>query len=47
MELALLTRGAVLINAGRGPIVDQATLNNSLIDGHLRGAGLDLWYNYL
>jgi phosphoglycerate dehydrogenase-like enzyme len=45
-ELAQLPRGAVLVNVGRGPIVDPAALYKSLEEGHLRGAGLDVWYNY-
>jgi phosphoglycerate dehydrogenase-like enzyme len=45
-ELALLPPGAVLVNVGRGPIVDSEALYNSLRDGHLRAAGLDVWYNY-
>jgi phosphoglycerate dehydrogenase-like enzyme len=45
-ELALLPRGAVLVNVGRGPIVDPAALYSALKEGHLRGAGLDVWYNY-
>lgn len=45
-ELALLAPGAVLVNVGRGPIVDPAALYNALKEGHLRGAGLDVWYNY-
>jgi len=36
----------VLVNVGRGSIVDSAALYHSLKDGHLRGAGLDVWYNY-
>ena len=45
-ELALLPRGAVLVNVGRGPVVDPAALYKSLKEGHLRGAGIDVWYNY-
>ena len=45
-ELALLPRGAVLVNIGRGPIVNEAALYNALRDGTLRGAGIDVWYNY-
>lgn len=45
-ELALLPPGAVLANIGRGPIVDQAALYAVLASGHLRAAGLDVWYNY-
>ena len=45
-ELALLPPGAVLVNVGRGPIVDEAALYNALHDGTLYAAGLDVWYNY-
>ncbi len=45
-ELALLPRGAILVNVGRGPVVDQSALYNALKEGHLLGAGLDVWYNY-
>jgi phosphoglycerate dehydrogenase-like enzyme len=45
-ELALLPRGTVLVNVGRGPIVDAAALYNALKEGHLKGAGIDVWYNY-
>ncbi len=45
-ELALLPRGAVLVNVGRGPIVEAEALYNSLRQGHLLSAGLDVWYNY-
>lgn len=45
-ELALLPQGAVLVNVGRGPIVEAGALYNALLEGHLRGAGLDVWYNY-
>jgi phosphoglycerate dehydrogenase-like enzyme len=45
-ELALLPPGAVLVNVGRGPIVDEAALYNALREGTLYAAGLDVWYNY-
>ena len=45
-ELALLPKGAVLVNVGRGSIVEAGALFNALKTGHLRGAGLDVWYNY-
>ncbi|MEM7116589.1 MAG: 2-hydroxyacid dehydrogenase [Chloroflexota bacterium] len=45
-ELALLPSGAVLVNIGRGPIVDEAALYAALRDGALHAAGLDVWYNY-
>jgi phosphoglycerate dehydrogenase-like enzyme len=45
-ELALLPKGAVLVNVGRGPIVDADALYHALLNGPLRGAGIDVWYNY-
>jgi phosphoglycerate dehydrogenase-like enzyme len=45
-ELALLPPNAVLVNVGRGPIVDEAALYRALHDGTLHAAGLDVWYNY-
>ncbi len=44
--LALMPPGGVLVNIGRGPIVEQAALYEALVSGHLRAAGLDVWYNY-
>lgn len=45
-ELALLPPTAVLINVGRGPIVDEAALYHALNDRTLYAAGLDVWYDY-
>jgi len=45
-ELALLPAGAVLVNVGRGKIVDEGALYEALRDGGLHAAGLDVWYNY-
>ncbi len=45
-ELALLPRGALLVNMGRGAIVGEAALYHALRSGHLAAAGLDVWYNY-
>lgn len=42
-QLALLPRGAVIINIGRGQIIDQAALVEALQSGHLRGAALDVF----
>lgn len=45
-ELARLPKGAILVNVGRGSVVDQKALYEALRDGHLHAAGLDVWYNY-
>lgn len=45
-ELALLPPGAVLVNVGRGPIIDEAALYHALREGIVYAAGLDVWYNY-
>ncbi len=45
-EIASMPKGSVLVNVGRGPIVDQEALYNALVEGHLNSAGLDVWYNY-
>ncbi len=45
-ELALLPRGSILVNVGRGLIVDEGALFSALKSGHLAAAGLDVWYQY-
>jgi phosphoglycerate dehydrogenase-like enzyme len=45
-ELALLPSKAILVNIGRGKIIDEAALYEALRDGHLHAAGLDVWYSY-
>jgi phosphoglycerate dehydrogenase-like enzyme len=41
-RLALLPKGALLINMARGPIVDEAAMIDALESGHLGGVGVDV-----
>ncbi len=45
-ELDLLPPRAILVNVGRGPIVDEEALYAALATGRLHAAGLDVWYQY-
>ena len=45
-ELALLPRSAILINIGRGGLVDERALYEALRDKMIAGAGIDTWYRY-
>ncbi len=45
-EFARLPPHAVVVNVGRGPVLDQTALYHALRDGRIRAAGLDVWYNY-
>lgn len=40
-EFAAMKPGAILVNTGRGPTVDNKALHRALTEGHLAAAGLD------
>ena len=45
-RFAAMKRSAVLVNVGRGAIVDEDALFAALKDKRIRGATLDVWYAY-
>jgi len=43
-ELALLPKNAIVINTGRGQVIDFGALNSALNSGHLFAAGIDAYF---
>ena len=44
-EFSMMPKGSYLINVGRGRLVDETALVESIQRGHLRGAGLDVTFS--
>ncbi|MDR5822651.1 D-glycerate dehydrogenase [Caballeronia sp. LZ043] len=42
-QLAMLPRGAIVVNTARGSLIDEAALIDSLRSGHIAAAGLDVF----
>jgi phosphoglycerate dehydrogenase-like enzyme len=45
-RLLSLPSQSILVNIGRGPIIEEEALYKALKDGPLGGAGLDVWWKY-
>ncbi|MHA0285556.1 2-hydroxyacid dehydrogenase [Mycobacterium sp. C3-094] len=45
-QLAALGHDGVLINVGRGPLVQERALYDALADGVIAAAAIDVWYRY-
>ena len=45
-EIEALREPRLLVNVGRGGIIDERALHERLADGTLHAAGLDVWYRY-
>lgn len=45
-EIALLPKHAIVVNVGRGSVIDESALYQALCDERLDSAGLDVWWVY-
>jgi phosphoglycerate dehydrogenase-like enzyme len=46
VQLGLLNDRSILVNIGRGELVDEEALHRSLAEGSIGAAGIDVWYSY-
>ena len=46
LEILQKMKGKYLINIARGKVIDEEALYETLVDGTLAGAAIDVWYNY-
>jgi phosphoglycerate dehydrogenase-like enzyme len=44
--LAAMRPHAVIVNVGRGPVIDEQALYDALAEGRIGGAIIDTWYTY-
>ncbi len=45
-ELEKVKRGALIVNVGRGKLIDEGALKRALEEGRISGAALDVWWRY-
>ena len=45
-ELGLLPAHCILVNVGRGPVIEEEALYTALVERRIRAAGIDVWYQY-
>ncbi len=45
-ELELLGKTGLVVNIGRGQVLDEESLYSALKNNHISGAAIDVWYNY-
>ncbi len=45
-ELAAMRPEAVILNVGRGPVIEEQALFDALAERHIGGAIIDTWYQY-
>jgi phosphoglycerate dehydrogenase-like enzyme len=42
----MVPRHCILVNVGRGPVIDEEALYTALAERRIRAAGIDVWYQY-